>query len=319
MKKITVIDTSICTKNMGDQIIMKSVMAELGNLFPGAFFMHIPSHDYIASESYKLIDQSDLVIVGGTNLLSSNMDSYNQWKIGKPDMKKLSNVVLLGVGWWQYQESPNRFTGKLLRQVLSDSIPHSVRDRYTQFKLREIGMANVINTSCPTTWTLTPDHCAAIPKEKGAEVVMTLTDYNRDPDRDKYLWEILRRAYEKVYFWIQGMGDYEYARDLFGDQVEYVDPTLQAFEDVLSESTSRDYVGTRLHAGVYALKHGRRSIIVSVDNRATEISNDLGLPIVERNELSKLKEMNVSSLETKLELPQADIDQWRNSVSAAVG
>ena len=319
MKKVTVIDTAICTRNLGDQIIMRSVMSELRSLAPDAFYMHIPSHDYIAEESYKLINQSELVVVGGTNLLSSNMDSYNQWKIGKKERRDLRGVVLLGVGWWQYQDSPNRYTRKLLSSVLSDGALQSVRDRYTQQKLQEIGIQNVVNTSCPTTWSLSEEHCALIPHDKASNVVMTVTDYNRNPDKDKYLWEILRRAYDKVYLWIQGAGDYDYAKSLYGDGVIYVDPSLEAYDELLRSTADLDYVGTRLHAGVFALKQGRRSIIVSIDNRATEISKDLGLTIVEREQLPELKQRIADPLEVSIRLPQEEIGRWKASILQALG
>ena len=51
-----------------------------------------------------------------------------------------------------------------------------------------------------------------------------------------------------------------------------------------------DYVGTRLHAGVRAMQKGRRSIILSIDNRAREMGKDYNLNVIERNDIYKLEE-----------------------------
>lgn len=318
MIRIAILDTSVCTKNLGDQIIMDAVTSELRQIFPGSFFFHLATHDYLGTESYKLLDQADLAIIGGTNLLSSNMDAYNQWKIGWRDYFKLRDVVLMGVGWWQYQPSPNTYTRRLFRKVLSSSLMHSVRDRYTLFKMQEMGFRNVVNTSCPTTWRLTEEFCASIPESKADQVVMTITDYNRDPQKDRYLWEILRRAYDKVYLWVQGSNDLDYARSLFGDSVEYLSPTVAAFDDLLRAEEPIDYVGTRLHAGIRALNHGRRSIIIGIDNRAAEIAKDLNLIAVERSRLPDLKALIGKRQPTRICLPLEQIARWKAAVFEAV-
>jgi polysaccharide pyruvyl transferase WcaK-like protein len=311
MKKIAILDTAICTKNLGDQIIMDAVVEQLRNIFPRDFYFHLPTHEEIQEESYKLIDQSDFVLVGGTNLLSSNMDKYNQWKISRKDMRKLSRVILMGVGWWQYQDSPNRYTRRLFQSVLSSTGTQSVRDRYTLNKMQEMGIRNVLNTSCPTTWSLTPEHCSAIPEEQGDSVVMTLTDYNRDPVKDKYLWEVLRRSYRRVFLWVQGSQDYEYARTLFGADVEYVDPSVKAYDELLGSNLSLDYVGTRLHAGIRALANKRRTILISVDNRTIEMAADTKLRCVERSKLPDVKQLIDATWPTAIELPTEQIERWK--------
>ena len=53
-----------------------------------------------------------------------------------------------------------------------------------------------INTGCPTTWTLTPEHCCEIPIKKADNVVFTLTDYNQDTKNDPLLIELLLDNYK---------------------------------------------------------------------------------------------------------------------------
>ena len=85
MKKISILDTSICTENIGDKIIMDFAMKEIEKEFGNSFYVHIPTHDVIWKNSYRHVKTSDHAIACGTNMLSSNMNRYNQWKINLKD------------------------------------------------------------------------------------------------------------------------------------------------------------------------------------------------------------------------------------------
>ena len=41
-----------------------------------------------------------------------------------------------------------------------------------------------------------------------------------------------------------------------------------------------DYIGTRLHAGIYCLEHFKRSIIIGVDNESYWIGKDSNLLVI---------------------------------------
>ena len=91
---------------------------------------------------------------------------------------------------------------------------------------------------------------------------------------------ILGRNYRKVYLWIQGKKDEEYLQMLEKpSNLTIIPRSLKAYEEKLNLGNI-DYVGTRLHAGIFALNHKIRSLIIAVDNRAIEIAKDTGLPIV---------------------------------------
>ena len=143
---------------------MDSVKRQLLRIFQNGMFFSTITHDKISTNSYNLIKKSDYSIIGGSNLLSSNMNEYNQWKINLFDSFYLSNIILMGVGWWQYQKRPNLYTKFLMKTVLSKTLLHSVRDSYAESKLKELGIENVINTGCPTMWDLNKEHCSKIPK-----------------------------------------------------------------------------------------------------------------------------------------------------------
>jgi polysaccharide pyruvyl transferase WcaK-like protein len=82
------------------------------------------------------------------------------------------------------------------------------------------------------------------------------------------------------------------------------------------ESKDIDYVGTRLHAGIRALQKGRRALIISVDNRATEIGRDTHLPIVERKNMSCLEAMIKTNLEISLKINRYGIDSFKGQLAA---
>ena len=310
-KKILIFDTSIATQNLGDVIILDSVNKSLEKLFPDGRFFKTATHESIGLASYKLHKKADFSFVAGTNLLSSNMNKYNQWKVNFYDAAFLKDIILLGVGWWQYQNGVNLYTKLLYKKLLHRKFQHSVRDSYTKAKLAQAGIANCINTGCPTTWSLTPQHCSGIPTVKSGSVVFTLTDYNKDHRADLKLMHFLSEHYERIYFWPQGSGDLDYLTSFPGN-VELVAPSLKAFDALLENSDSIDYVGTRLHAGIRAIQHGRRSIIVGVDNRAAEMAKDINLPFLARENIDRLDGMIDGQWATSLSIDFAAVDTWRS-------
>ncbi|MBP1950560.1 polysaccharide pyruvyl transferase family protein [Virgibacillus litoralis] len=314
MNKLSLLDTSICTENNGDKIIMDSIQDELKELFIDAFYVNLPTHDRIGVSSYKHIRSSDYTFACGTNLLSSNMLVYKQWKVNPIDTFFLNNVCLLGVGWWQYQKSPDLYTRLLLKRALSKDLIHSVRDSYTENMLREIGVNNVINTSCPTMWNLTPEHCARITKCKSEDVLVTLTNYNKNPEKDKKLINILSNNYQRVYFWVQAYEDKAYIESLIQtEKIIFVGPSINSLDRVLEDNNIKiDYVGTRLHAGIRALQNKRRTIIIGIDNRAIEKSNDFNLTVLTRDELDKLPELINNSIQNNIKIPIKNIEKWKS-------
>lgn len=311
MRTVSILDTSICSSNLGDRIIMDSVQKILDYLLDDALFIHLPTHDVISKESYRSMKKSDLILVGGTNLLSSNMNSYNQWKVSLWDSLFVKNIILMGVGWWQYQKKPNLYTSLLYNRLLSQNYLHSVRDGYTEKQLKSIGITNVINTACPTMWNLTEEHCSKIPTEKSDSVLVTFTEYNQKQKSDTDLIDLLSKEYKDIYYWTQQPKDYEYMKEICGDRAIYLKPNLKALDEILS-SRKVDYVGTRLHAGVRALQHQRRTLILSVDNRATEIAKDTNLPVIERDDINAIASQINSADQTNIKIPVENIKRWKS-------
>lgn len=311
-----IFDTAMSSKNCGDQIIMEHCMKRLGRVMDVTDAVHISTHqvpqpDVPFNQKHK--------IVCGTNLLSCRMRSYGAWKLPK-DLTECNNVRLMGVGFDSYNMKSDLYTRMLLRHLLSRQGYHSVRDSFSEQCLKKMGIQNVLNTGCPTMWGLTPEHCAAIPRNKATHVMCTITDYHPDEKNDQRMIEILQRNYKNVYLWLQGSGDLDYVKRLgVENSVTLVDSTLEAFDEIMA-LPDLDYVGTRLHAGIRALTFGHRSIIISIDNRARSIAKDTDLPVLEREEiLPQLERRICGEFETKIKLPVENIAKWNQQFRECAG
>lgn len=316
--QVGIIDPSIASANLGDYIIYDAVHGHLRLLFKDALLSSYPSQLHYSYDAKFKMSQEDFLFVAGTNLLSSYMNKRFQWRLDPLDKFFLKGkVVLVGAGWWQYQEKPNRYTQKLLHTVLSKDYTHSVRDSYTADMLRSIGIENVVNTSCPTMWNITPAFCSGIKRGKAPKVITTLTFYKKDVVRDKAMLDYLIGHYETVYLWVQGMGDIAYLEEIGTDasKITLVPPTVEAFNNIL-ENEDVDYLGTRLHAGIRALQKGRRTLIVAVDNRAYEISKDTNLNVIKRENVRDCLRFIQEDYATALLIPVTEIHLWKQQFSS---
>ncbi|MGR5135892.1 polysaccharide pyruvyl transferase family protein [Vibrio jasicida] len=310
------LDTSISTLNLGDEIIVDSVRKELTKLVPNKGFFRAAAQEKISIQTYKVARKTDSQLVCGTNLLSGNMPFYKQWKIDFFDTYFLKNICLVGVGWWQYQDGVNLYSKLLLRKALNNGMLHSVRDNYTKEKLESIGIKNVLNTSCATMWSLTPEHCSSIPSEKSNSVVFTITDYRPDSKNDSDFINVLTNSYDNVYFWPQGSADLKYYESLnleSKDDIMVLPFSLEAYDRLLEQNDGIDFIGTRLHAGIRALQFKRKSLILAVDNRAEEKRKDFNLPVIARDDISAIKYFINNAYQYNINLPIEEIDLWKSS------
>jgi polysaccharide pyruvyl transferase WcaK-like protein len=305
---VVLFDTAMNTDNAGDHIIMENCLLHLEELVDTQNAAHVSTHRIPDADGD---DWGSTKIVCGTNILSCQMSQYGLWKLPR-NLKNYRNITLMGVGFDSYNTKSEGYTRLLLRHMLSKDGYHSVRDSFAEKALRSLGVQNVLNTGCPTMWNLTPEHCASIPRQKARNVVCTVTDYIRDAKNDGAMLDILLESYDHVYLWLQGREDPEYIRELgYADRVTLIPGTLADYDAVLAQE-DLDYVGTRLHAGIRALRKGRRSLIVSVDNRAECIGADTGLPTIRREDIPfALKDRLEAELETKIDLPWENIRKWK--------
>lgn len=284
-KQIVVFNTSSNTDNLGDYIIMRYCYQVLDEIFGEKDYIDISTHRIPTKEDEHKVKATKYKFVCGTNLLTSHIEQWWNWRLPDGFRGKIPyrNVILMGAGWGTYQDECSDYSKMIYRCLLCPSVLHSVRDQYTEEKLKSIGINNVINTGCPTMWNLTPEFCKEIPVNKARDVITTVTDYRRDVKSDNLMLNILSKNYRHVFLWLQGKRDEEYLNTLQRPSNLIVVPRkLEAYEELLKQG-SIDYVGTRLHAGIFALNYKIRSIIVAVDNRAIEIARDTNLPIILRD------------------------------------
>ena len=83
-------------------------------------------------------------------------------------------------------------------------------------------------------------------------------------------------------------------------------------DEVLDSDESLDYIGTRLHAGIRALNKKRRTLVISIDNRARAIADDTNLPILERAKLKdRLSEEIYQERVAEIHIPENGIKRWK--------
>lgn len=311
MKIISVFDTTISEYNLGNQIIMDSIQKELDDMFKDKFQYNIP-YQQITKNLKKCLSQSDYVFFGGTNSLTSFMNKYKQWDINLYKTSYVKNVIMMGIGWWQYQNEPNLYTKLVLKRALSKDFYHSVRDSYTEEKLRNLGF-KVINTGCPTTWRLNKENLKKINNtQKSESVILTFTDYNQDYENDKKMFEICKEKYKKLFIWPQGVGDLKYIKSIdTKGKAKIINPNLRAYDYVL-KNENIDYIGTRLHAGIRALQNNVRAYFIAIDNRTIEIGNDIKIPYLKRKNILELYDIIDLKYNSNFNINYKAIERWKN-------
>jgi hypothetical protein len=303
--------------NLGDKIIAEAVDRELASLFPSAQVLRFSTHVPLSRGQRKDLSGCDLRIIGGSNLLSSHMWKYKQWKISWWEALggRVKDVVLFGTGWWQYEDEADAYTRWLLRSVLSRDIVHAVRDKYTAAMLTAAGFPNVVNTSCPTLWPFGDGDAIEIPSRKAPGALLMVTDYMKDPAADGRLIELLRLHYESVVAWPQGTGDAEYLTGL-GFKGTLLEHSVTALDEFLS-GNEVDYIGTRLHGGIRCMLAKKRSLILQIDNRAKEIGGEVKFPSFARTDIDEIERWIERPAPTNIHLNPDRINAWRAGIRAA--
>ena len=320
MKKVLLLDPSVATINIGDEIIKYSIYKNYPEMVEGNYIYNLPTHTKTFSwlqkklypERMQIYYNADYKFFCGTNALYVNMlRPMPTWNINILNYDLYKDTILLGVGLGINAEKINTYTKLLYKKTLSTKYTHSVRDEKTKLFLEHLDIP-AINTGCPSLWGLTKEHCANIPQNKSDSVIFTLTSYDRDSDNDQAMIDILIHNYLNVYFWPQSIDDVSYLFYLKNtENVRIVPPNIKAYEEILCSNI--DYVGNRLHGGIFAIQHGCRSIIISIDYRAEEMANNYSFTCIPRRQIKKNLEELIQS-EWKTEITGLDfgkIEQWK--------
>ncbi len=303
MGEIVLLDPSLMNHagdlsiNLGDVIIYDSVKKILNELFPKEDIIRIASHAPLEKQHFDLIKNSKFTFVGGTNIFTSDIvNGFAQLPI-KYDKRRrwifpgIKNIIFLGAGWGVGYNLPISLRTKIFYKIIMNSrILHSARDSYSAKKMSKL--ANIINTSCPTAWDLNGIN---INRKKIESIcLLTLTDYNQNKYHDSKLLELCLANFSKIVFFPQGQWDMDYLNslDIFKgnkDRFVILPHDIYVYFDFV-DNENYTYVGTRLHGGIRCLQAGRSAAIIGIDNRALEMSRDIGLPVIARDDLSLLEQ-----------------------------
>ncbi len=312
---VLLLNTYIKSDNAGDGIIMYFAKKQLESIWPKKHFDEVPTHgNWVSVQSSK---KENLKIVCGTNALSTNVLLDSPIAFPKDVSLYRNSLVLMAAGTRcaNGRSDFSTLSAECLKYSLAQNIMHSVRDEKTKERLRKIGITNVINTACVTMWNLTQDFCAQIPLEKAQDVLTTVTDYKPDVNADRFMIDTLKKRYRKVYLWLQGESDYRYIQKFINyDGIEFIHNGFLGLQEFIEQRNGKDldFIGTRLHCGIYCLNKGIRSLIISVDNRASDIEKDTNLPVLQR---SMLAENLVKAIDrkrnTEIIIPEKNIRYWK--------
>lgn len=326
--KVCILDPGLQTQqgdhstNLGDLIIQDAVVREVNRLFRDAKVVRYSTHSPLTTAQLHALPQMDVILVGGTNLLTSYFRPWNrwnehakcwsnQWSIHLLDALRIRRAILLGTGWVTYQGEPDILARLMHHTVLNRSKIHSVRDEYSRQKLIDIGIPHVLNTGCVTMWGLAEVDAQRIPTDKGENALLMLTDYAKNHEIDARLLKTLKERYKQVYAWPQGTEDAPYLKELEFSGV-VLERSLSALDAFIQSDLSFDYIGTRLHGGIRCLQNRRRTLIIEVDNRAAEIAKDTGLPTLKRDDFTTLGRWIEGSPPPQILLPLKAIQEWRD-------
>lgn len=323
MRQILLFDTAIATTNLGDEIILESVKQGLAPILYEALTFRLGTHienysaKQLGNDNWKyqaLCERADFKFVCGTNLLADSLKGrFPQWMLNKNNTKLYKDAVLVGVGKISDYKKVDLYTRYLYKRCLSRTYKHSVRDEAAKAVLNGLGF-KAINTGCPTLWKLTPEFCAEIPVKKANKAIISVSGYRNQIDRkaDIKMINCVLRNYQKVYGWIQTVEDKAYFDTLIDmNRIEYF-YSLEKYENILKQGDV-DYIGTRLHGGVYALLHKCRAIVIAIDQRAMGFHESNNLPIVARDDIENLLDKKInSSWETKIRLDEGAIQEFMN-------
>jgi hypothetical protein len=309
-------DEGTPSDNLGDVVIERAAIQRIRALGIADDQMSISSlHRPIPAERRQLMRTSHVNVVAGSNAIGwPYIHKRSCWKVRPADLAIPLKFVLMGVGWSAYETRPNLKTRYYLRRLLRTDALHSVRDTYTERVLREIGFSNVVYTGCPSMWSFTPEYCRRLPTQKSQVVVTAVTDYRKDPAHDRAMLDVLKASYREVVAFPQGTGDSKYLRSI-GFRGRILNHELSFIEVMRRDYGTFDYVGTRLHGGIFCVQNGIRSLIVMVDNRARGICEDTGLAGVERDPLAIAAAIE-NPVVQEIDLPWEGISRWSNMLSA---
>ena len=317
---IVVFNTAIGSFNHGDDVIMHSAEDALAPLLDRSYIMELATHignfnfiHYLKnSKKLQFADTCDYKFIMGINLLSADLlRSIGQWVVDPVSKRLYKNSIMVGVGITKSGQTPTFYTKAFYKVILRKDIAHSVRDEESKIMLEQAAGVTVLNTGCPTLWKLTPEVCSRIPVQKAKNVVFTLSGQPKYQNMkcDQQLIDIVERNYDHIYYWVQTYDDEGYLNKLHHTKEFTHIYSLKQYQEVC-QNGNVDYVGTRLHGGVYAMQNGVRAVIIEIDHRAKGFKEINNINSISRDNLDALEDYINGDIHTEIHLREKEIKEW---------
>ena len=88
-----------------------------------------------------------------------------------------------------------------------------------------------------------------------------------------------------------------------------IDSSIQSYKEAL-ENFNVDYVGTRLHGGIFAMQNKVRNYIINIDNRTRNINKINNLNVVEILKINELEKIINNEIKTDIKIDYDSINKW---------
>lgn len=154
------------TLNLGDYFVKMGIQKLLSEVLSGMEYTPLPASSKIPSknngkggitkETIDILNQSDLIIIGGSNLYETI--EHNQLEVELDALEQVNKPVLLigiGSGWSSVSPRYPRLSEIARSKIClleQKSCGHSVRDHFTQRLLWSYGIRNAVVTGCPAAY-----------------------------------------------------------------------------------------------------------------------------------------------------------------------
>ena len=115
--------------NLGDVIIFESIIDIINKIFPDKEVIRISTHIEFGSKQKKIINNAFFCFAGGSNMLSSDIRNFPKMTTHKKKgfyfFPGIKNIILLGVGWNNYQSNPDWASRFYYNNILHKDFFHS--------------------------------------------------------------------------------------------------------------------------------------------------------------------------------------------------
>lgn len=292
------------SKNIGDHFVQLGIRRLIHEQIEGATYTDLPvrsfqDHDApygITRASVDVINQHDLLVIGGSNLYEPDADG---WGVAAEDdaIRAVTCPVLLigiGTGWsFAFPRFPDLSASAANQLVMlhEKAVGSSVRDSMTERLLRRLGVTSAVTTGCPAMYLgRSPLRPAAgqvvgvpfLPRRMHPRPIRSFRTFRSETERRRRLaWRLFSGLIERMHakgmtpkIIVQDSDDLEFAHRDYGADVVYSDHASQ----ILKEIESCDVVvGFRLHACIAALGFGIPVVPVLLDGRCHAFAETLNL------------------------------------------